>query len=92
MDLPLLSALQGLGLDFFSNLRKERIECHCLVRAVAAIAYSNRAILRLLIAHDEHIRNLLKLRLTNLIADLLATVVKLRTQACGIQRFKDATA
>lgn len=48
-------------------------------------AHGDGVVLRFLVAEHEHIRDLLALRLADLVADLLVAQVRLDAQACLLQ-------
>ena len=72
--------------DFFLNLRHKLFKSHSAEVAVLAASYRDDVIRRFLVADNEHIRDFVELRLTDLIADLFVSDVGFGAESAFEQR------
>src|SRR5438132_3713224 len=82
----------ALLLHFSIQASEQVAQRHGAQVAVDAIAHGNRAGGLLLLADNEHVRNLLELRLADLVADLLRPVIPFDAVAARLERSFQAPA
>src|SRR5882724_13111363 len=89
LEMGHLLGLRDLGdrfLRFFEHAHRELVDRHGGQLLAASYTRSDLAIGHFTVADDEHVRDLLELGLADLVAELLVSVVELRTEPAATER------